>query len=270
VKDHLLAQLEGVDVLSRENIAREYLQVFLLRLLHQRGANAHLAFVGGTALRLLHRLPRFSEDLDFSRIDGVPGRFDPNASFRSVRRDLEDAGYRVSARAKSPGNVTQAWFRFEGLPAEAGWSRDPRVGLSIRVEADLRPPEGAGLETTLIQRFYPIALRHHDLPSLFAGKLHALLARPWPKGRDWYDLVWYLTEQRGLEPHLDFLGAALAQTGHHALRPSRWRSEVLARLRALDWSKVIDDVRPFLERPSDLDSLTPAAIEKLLRGSTGP
>lgn len=265
MKDHLIQQLEGVAPGGRENVAREYLQVYLLRLLHERGANAHLAFVGGTALRLLHRLPRFSEDLDFTRLDDAPTTFDPDELFRTLRADLEDAGYRVSARAKRPGHVAQAWYRFEGLPAEAGWSRDPRLGLSIRVEADLHPPAGAGVETTLVHRFFAIAVRHHDLPSLFAGKLHALIARPWPKGRDWYDLVWYLTAQQGLEPNLELLAAALAQTGHTSIEPATWRSALITRLRQLDWSKVLADVTPFVERPQDLDALTPEAIEKLLR-----
>lgn len=59
--------------------------------------------------------------------------------------------------------MANAFFRFVGLPRGMGWSRDPRVSLSIKLEIDLRPPEGAVLETRLVQRFFPIALRHHDL-----------------------------------------------------------------------------------------------------------
>lgn len=254
----LIYQMQQV---ARENLAREYLQIYLLRLLHERGTMEQLAFVGGTALRLLHRLPRFSEDLDFSR-EGRGG-LDLQELFRRITWDLEQAGYRMTVRGKQPGHVVQVWLRFDGLPAECGWTRDPRVGLSIRVEADLRPPSGARTETTLIQRFYPVALRHHDLASMFAGKVHALLARPWPKGRDWYDLVWYLTEKRGLVPNLVFLSNALAQTGHPPI-DGGWRGAVRTKLHQLDWQKVLSDVRPFLERASDLDQLSRDSIDKLL------
>lgn len=265
---HLLQQLEGLAPRARENPAREYLQVYVLRLLHERGAMANLAFVGGTALRLLYRLPRFSEDLDFSALPARGARsLSMEALFRGITSDLERAGYRMTVKGKQPRSVVQVWLRFDGLPAACGWNADPRVGLSLRVEADLHPPAGAHAETTLVQRFFPVALRHHDLPSLFAGKLHAILARPWAKGRDWYDLVWYLTERRGLEPNLEFLSNALAQTGHDEISAGQWRAAVLARMRSLDWAAVLADVRPFVERPSDLDLLARESVEKLLKGT---
>lgn len=264
---HLLQQLEGIAPKSRENVAREYLQVYVLRLLHERGAMANLAFVGGTALRLLYRIPRFSEDLDFSALP-ERGAKTPAMEplFRRVTADLEEAGYRMTVKGKQPRSVVQVWLRFDGLPEICGWSTDPRIGLSLRVEADLRPPGGARAETTLIQRFFPIALRHHDPASLFAGKLHAILARPWAKGRDWYDLVWYLTEMRGLEPNRELLSNALAQTGHRAIDANDWRAAVLAKLATLDWNAVLADLRPFVERPSDLESLSRDGVAGLLRG----
>lgn len=265
MKSHLLQQLEGLAPAARESPAREYLQVYLLRLLHERGAFESLAFGGGTALRLLYRLPRFSEDLVFSVLPDR-GRVVPEMEdlFRELTSDLERAGYRMTVRGKQPRGVASVWLRFDGLPAECGWSRDPRIGLSIRAEVDLRPPKGAVAETTLVQRFFPVAIRHHDLPSLFAGKLHAILARPWAKGRDWFDLVWYLTERRGLEPNPTLLANALDQTGHESLRRGDWRAAVQERLRTLDWNAVLSDLRPFVERPSDLAQLDRALVAKLL------
>lgn len=268
MKAHLLQQLEPLAPAARENPAREYLQVYLLRLLHERGAFESLAFIGGTALRVLYRLPRFSEDLDFSAHPD-PGRSVPEMEglFRNLTADLERAGYRMTVRGKQPRGVASVWLRFDGLPAECGWSRDPRIGLSIRAEVDLRPPKGAVTETTLVQRFFPVAIRHYDRPSLFAGKLHAILARPWAKGRDWFDLVWYLTEQRGLEPNLDLLERALDQTGHAPLRRGDWRTAVRERLQALDWKAVLADLKPFVERPSDLAHLDRSIVAKLLEAT---
>lgn len=263
MKDHLLQQLRGAPPDQRRNLSREYLQIYLLRLMHEAGASSKVAFIGGTALRLLYRMPRFSEDLDFSATPRG-GPLDAEGLFRAMKRALELAGYAVTVKAKPRPPVVNAFFRFDGLPREGGWTTDPRLGLSIKVEADLAPPSGAKVETTLIQRFFPVALVHHDLASLFAGKLHALLARPHPKGRDWFDLVWYLTEQRGLLPNLPLLANALAQTGHRGLAAPRWREHVRARLHALDWGLVIRDLKPFVEREADLEQLSPALIEKLL------
>lgn len=269
MKDHLLQSVALAAPEARRDVAREYLQLYLLRLLHQRGALARLDFLGGTALRLLHRLPRFAEALAFSAVDTAAwaaGR-GPETLLRPLRRDLERAGYAVSVKAKQPRSAVAAFFRFDGLPAECGWTRDPRIALSLELEIDTNPPAGATSSTTLIQRFYPIAIRHHDLPSLFAGKLHALLTRPWTKGRDWCDLVWYLTEHPGLEPNLRFLAAALRQSGHDDCT-DRWRPALRERLSGLDWSQVLDDVRPFVERQSDLEHLDPKLVDKLL--ATGP
>jgi predicted nucleotidyltransferase component of viral defense system len=261
VKGHLLSLVAELPREARRNLAREYLQVYLLRLLHEAHAHAGLVFQGGTALRLLHRLPRYSEDLDFST-EGSP--LDLESVFAGVGRGLAAAGYRVATRVRTERNVKHALYRFESLPRDIGWSTDPRVALSIKLEVDTAPPTGATIETSLVQRWFPVALRHHDLPSLLAGKVHALLARPYAKGRDWYDLVWYLTEHRDLEPNLLLLGNALRQTGHDATLARDWRHAVRKRLGTLDWKVVAEDVAPFLERSSDLAQLDPALVRKLL------
>lgn len=107
-------------------------------------------------------------------------------------------------------------------------------------------------------------MRHYDLPSLLAGKLHAILAQRWVKGRDWFDLVWYLTEQKGLEPNLELLENALRQTKTSAMPREGWRAAVLRRLKTLDWKAVVADLRPFVERQSDLEVLSKEAVHKLL------
>jgi predicted nucleotidyltransferase component of viral defense system len=265
MKDHLLQTVLAQPVEQRSNLAREYLQLYLLRLMHDAGSTGDLELVGGTALRLLHRLPRFSEELDFCR-EPLPKRakFDASRLFDTIGRGLSKAGYDVTVKAEPDRTVANAFFRFQGIPRQAGWSRDPHIALSIKVEVDLRPPKGAGVETTLVQRFFPVSLRHYDLPSLFAGKLHAILARRWVKGRDWFDLVWYLTERKGLEPSLSLLENALKQTKTAALPREGWRAAVKRRLETLDWKAVVSDLRPFVERQSDLELLSKQAIHKLL------
>jgi predicted nucleotidyltransferase component of viral defense system len=268
VKDHLLQIVGEKPAEERRNLAREYLQVYMLRLMHEIGAHYLLGFLGGTALRLLHRLPRFSEDIDFSLAMGEreqQAAFEPEQMFRKLLHRLELAGYQVSAKMKTRHAVVSAMYRFAGLPRLLGWSPDPRIALSIKVEVDTNPPSGARVESTLIQRFFPIALRHYDLPSLFAGKLHAVLTRSYTKGRDWFDLAWYLTELQGLDPNFELLQNALDQTGNSHIAAVQWRHKVRDRLRQLDWLQVLADIEPFVERTTDLDQLDPTLLDKLLR-----
>jgi hypothetical protein len=243
----------------------------MLRLLHTAEAYRHIAFLGGTALRVLYDLPRFSEDLDLSAAPARPSKagevqLDIHWLWKRLASDLQKAGYTVQIKQRSEKAVANAFFRFQGLPKDLGFSRDPRLGLLINVEIDRQPPAGAGIETTLVQRPFPIALRHHDLPSLFAGKLHAILCRPYTKGRDWFDLAWYLTARRGLQPNLDLLASALKQT-RTSIDASTWREAVRTRLRSLKWAEVEADLRGFLQRPDDLEQIRPEIIEKALDSS---
>ncbi|HEV2124301.1 MAG TPA: nucleotidyl transferase AbiEii/AbiGii toxin family protein [Chloroflexota bacterium] len=138
--------------------------------------------------------------------------------------------------------------------------------LAVKVEVDTRPPAGATLATALVRRHVVLRLQHHDRASLLAGKLHALLQRPYAKGRDVYDLVRYLSDPQWPAPNLTLLNNALRQTGwsDDEATPEHWRRLVRERLLALPWEQVIADVRPFLERSSDIDLLSREQVLALL------
>jgi hypothetical protein len=111
---------------------------------------------------------------------------------------------------------------------------------------------------------------HHDKASLLAGKLHAILNRPWTKGRDLYDLAWYLADRTWPTPNLKLLNAALAQTAWKGaiLTATNWRNEIRKRMKTLDWERARADVRPFLERQRDLDLVSEEVLGKLLTGQS--
>ena len=131
---------------------------------------------------------------------------------------------------------------------------------------DTNPPKGAGLETDLVRRYIPLNLQHHDRPSLLAGKLHAILQRDYAKGRDLYDLMWYLSDPNWPEPNLDLLQNALIQTSWKGPQPTpeNWRGLIFNRLKTMDWSAALADVRPFLERSGEIDLLTLENLGRLL------
>lgn len=174
--------------------------------------------------------------------------------------------YEVRLRVRDEHPVHGAFVRFPGVLNEIGLSPHPSEVLAIRIEVDTRPPAGAATETTLVRRHETLRLFHHDRASLLAGKLHAILQRPYAKGRDVYDLIWYLSDPEWPPPSLSLLNAALAQTGWSgdAVTPETWRTAIANRMEALDWPPIVADVAPFLERTADVDLLTRGSVMKLL------
>ena len=247
----------------RRNALREHLQAFIMRSLHESEASRALAFVGGTALRFLENLPRFSEDLDFSRIGS--DEYDPVRWLGKLKRDLHLSGFDSTVRWIDRQPLQVAWIRTSSLLAEAGLSGHQEQKLSIKIEIDTRPPAGAALQRSVVTRHFTFVIRHHDLPSLMAGKLHALLTRGHPKGRDWFDLVWYRSRRPPVEPNVPFLQHALDQTRGAASPPAAdWRRLLRARLADIETGALARDVEPFLERPTDAGLLDRANLEAVL------
>jgi predicted nucleotidyltransferase component of viral defense system len=245
------------------NLLREYLQALVLRSFHECEAFRPLAFVGGTALRFLHGLPRFSEDLDFSVVsaEGYEGK----QWMAKVKRDLALAGLDPQVTWNDRKVVHTGWIRLPGLLHEAGLSAMPDEKLAIKVEIDTRPPDGARCERRIVTRHVTFLVQYFDLPSLLAGKLHAVLARRYAKGRDWYDLMWYLSHRPPVDPNVALLQHALDQTqgiGRHDA--ASWRELVRQRAASLDTEAIARDVRPFLERPQDAALLTQENLIELL------
>ncbi len=270
MKDYLLelvSKQSGYN--AKLNAMREYLQAYTLRIMHDEGLFRTTAFLGGTALRFLHDLPRFSEDLDFSLAKEKDHQF--SGLIRKVKEELVLAGYNVTATYNEEKTVCSSFVKFEGLMYEAGISPLKSQKFSIKIEIDTNPPEGAVLKTDIINKFFPISFLSYDLPSLFAGKIHALLSRRYTKGRDFFDLGWYLSKWKGLAPNLTLLENALKQTGWQGEIPSEetWRVLLGKVVQDTDWKKVKQDVENFLENPRDLEILTKENILGLLSVESG-
>lgn len=245
------------------NAMREYLQALVLRSFHESEAFRSLAFVGGTALRFLHGLPRFSEDLDFSLVSA--DRYAGQVWMAKVKRDLALAGFSPEVTWNERKTVHTGWVRLHGILHEAGLSSLANEKLAIKVEVDTRPPGGGHCERQIVTRHLSFLLQYHDLPSLMAGKIHALLTRRYAKGRDWYDLVWYLSQRPPVAPNLALLENALAQTqGGDRPAARDWMQTVRNRLLKIDVEALADDVGPFLERPQDAALITRENLLALL------
>ena len=268
MKDFLVGLVAGKDALAARNVAREYLHARILGGLQRAGAMSTVAFHGGTALRFLYAIPRYSEDLAFA-LEGNTAQYDFRRYLRDLQSEFAAEGYQVSMKVNDKQVndkrvVHSAFVQFTGLLFELGQTPHRNENLSIKIEVDTRPPAGATLTTTVIRRYVTLQLQHHDPATLLAGKLHAVLQRPYPKGRDLYDLLWYLSDPKWPLPNTAMLNNALAQSnwlGSH-VDATNWTTIVQQRLEKLDWTKIEADVRPFLERPVDLELLT---LENLTR-----
>ncbi len=267
MKERLRELLRGAGVgPAARNLAREFLQASILAALQRAGAMVPLAFQGGTALRFLYSIRRYSEDLDFS-LERTGVGYDFHAYLEAVRADLRREGYDVDlARVSERRAVHSGFVRFPGLLHELGLSGHHEEALSVKLEVDTRPPSGAVLETAVVRRHELLRIQHHDRASLLAGKLHAILQRPYPKGRDFYDLIWYLSDRTWPPPNLALLNNALAQTGWTSapLTETSWAAAVRARLRSVRWEVLAADVRPLLESAEDRALLTRETITSLL------
>ena len=252
MKEHLKALASALPPQPARNLAREYLQSRILAAMQGAGAMNALAFQGGTCLRFLFGLPRYSEDLDFA-LEGERRRYSLPRYLQAVRAALAREGYRVELRVREHRAVHSGWVRFPGLLHELGLSPLPAQALAIKIEVDTQPPPGAGTEVRLVRRHVTLRLFHHDRASLLAGKLHAVLQRGYTKGRDLYDLIWYLSDPDWPAPNLRMLNAALEQSGGRGepMTEDSWRPTLRRHVGTLDWQGGANDVRPFLENPDD-------------------
>lgn len=264
MKEVALALARAVnDPAQRLNLLREYLQACALRSLHESEAFQQLVFLGGTALRFLYELPRFSEDLDFSLANA--SGYQPRRWLEKMKRDLSLAGFNVSVNWNERKTVHVAWIRVAAILKSVGLAEMAGQKLSIKLEIDTRPPAGGVAQTMPVNRHFLFVLRHYDRASLMAGKVHALATRRYAKGRDWFDLLWYRALRPAVEPNLALLQNAFDQTrGTNAVIADNWKQLLRARLETISANALQEDVAPFLERPQDARLITIEHLRSVL------
>lgn len=260
--------------IQARNKTREYLQARILGMLQKAGAMIPLAFQGGTALRFLYSSARYSEDLDFA-LEQSRSRYSLRSYLELIRNEFKAEAYDIELKISDKKAIHSAFIKFGGLLYELGLSPRRNEVISVKIEVDTNPPKGAILSTTVVRRYVTLHLQHHDRGSLLAGKLHAVLQRSYVKGRDLYDLLWYLSDPDWPSPNLVLLNNALQQTTWRGspLNEYNWQQAVADRIAAVKWDRVLADVSPFLDQTADHGLLTCENLLKLLgenRTKTSP
>ncbi len=262
IKSIVNKKLSADDNLNR---VREYIQAYFLYIIYRKKYYQDMVFTGGTALRFIYQIRRFSEDIDFS-LSAKVKQIDFNEMMRDIAREFKLAGYAIEIKTKTQAAVNSALLKFSGILFETGLSPLKDEKLLIKVEVDSRPPAGGIEAHTMITAPFMFYILHYDLASLFAGKVHALLCREYVKGRDWYDLIWYLSKFKNIEPNFIMLNNAMVQTCEKPVQftQENWKTEIIKVVKTLDWVKVRNDVRRFLEEPDEIELLMPETFINLL------
>ena len=264
----ILATYEVRSVEGSLRALREVMQEVALLGLWRSKFFEKAAFYGGTALRVLYGLDRFSEDLDFSLLTKGE-EFDLADYSSALKKELASFGFAVEieGRAKPVSAAIQSAFlkadtRTQMITVEFDKDLIQQVPrnqvLKIRLEVDIDPPPGFRTEIRYLLRPVPFSIRTFSLPDLFAGKMHAVLCREWKsrvKGRDWYDLVWFAAYHPEL--HRAHLEQRMRQTGHWTgpapLTAGDLRDLITKRIDKVDIEQIRHEVEPFVKDAAALE-----------------
>ena len=246
---------------------REILQAIALLGLWRGKFFQKAAFYGGTSLRILYDLDRFSEDMDFSLLTPMED-FDLSGYGKYIIKETQAFGFdvkfdRVEKAHESP--VMSAFLKADTRKQMLLFQAEEDIlnavpkgkTLKIKIEIDTDPPGDFNTETRYLLQPIPFAVRVYALPDLFAGKMHAMLFRNWKsrvKGRDWYDFVWYTANHPEL--HLKHLENRMIQTGYwkegQELTENIFQELLINRINTLRIDEIRKEVEPFVTKPANL------------------
>ena len=236
------------------NALKEIYQEIALAGLARSNFFKQAAFQGGTALRIVHGLQRFSEDLDFVLLK-EDSAFKWELYLKAIALEFKSFGVEITLkdRKEAKGAIKTAFLKedsfarilelkFDRLPS------DEQI-INVKLEVDTHPPEGSQFENAFLIYPYPFSLLLQDPPSLFASKCHALLCRPYEKGRDWFDFLWYLSKKTTINPFL--LKNALYQAGPYKGQQihfdKAWLIDAFEKkIKSLNWNAAKRDIINFL------------------------
>lgn len=255
---------------------REIMQDIALAGLSRTGFFEKAAFYGGTALRIFYGLDRFSEDLDFSLLAVEPD-FSLGKYQDAIVEEFKALGMEVSIREKQKTNKNNIESAF--LKSETVWkelvleSVIPQNGLNqvanikIKIEIDREPPLGFETEEKLLLKPISFYVKCLTLPNLFAGKMHALLFRKWKnnvKGRDWYDMEWYI--KKAIPLNLSHFAIRAKDSGDwkkDTITGEEFRQLLSKKIETVKMDYVINDIKRFIKDPSMLDIWSPQYFHDL-------
>ena len=252
--DEKLETYHSNTVEDEDHALKEILQEIALYGLASADFFDKAIFHGGSALRIVYNLPRFSEDLDFLLKKPDP-HFKWEPYMDAIIATCKQYGVHPEIIDKSRVNnaVKKMFLKDDsiGKMIDLSFVHHPGRKLTIKFEIDTNPPLGSNVDVKFLEFPLDYSIITQDLGSSFAGKCHALLCRGYIKGRDWYDFTWYVA--RKISPNFVFLENALDQQGpwvnqRNSVTPAWFFDVMQQRIKQIDWNKAAKDVAPFLNK----------------------
>ena len=242
--------------LEEEQAIREITQEIVLAGLSRTDFSKIAAFHGGTCLRIFYGLNRFSEDLDFM-LKKSQTNFTLEPFLKNLTLELKAYGYEfeIIDRSNINTNVKKAFLKNSSLGKILMFNHIGKNGyarkIKIKIEVDQNPPQGSHFESKFFDFPFIFSTTLQDLPSLFAGKIHALLSREYTKGRDWYDFLWYTG--RNILINFEFLSSALNQIGPWENKNittdlNLCISNLKEKIMSINWEEIKNDMLPFVKK----------------------
>jgi len=252
---------------DHENALKEIIQEVVLLGLWRSKFYEKAVFYGGSALRILYKLDRFSEDLDFSLIQPEKN-FNIKKYLSAVKSELELWGFEASTEEKNEKNestIDSAFIKVNTLihllKIDLNLKTHKNAVMKIKLEIDQDPATGFNSEFKYHLHPIPFTIKTMALPSLFAGKMHALICRTRKtniKGRDWYDLIWFV--KNNIPCDLYYLKNKMVQTNHIDLSENLTKEKLVEliseKIKEVDFNLAKKDVEPFLKNSGQRDELS--------------
>lgn len=245
---------------------REIMQEITLAGLYRASFFEKSAFYGGTALRIFYGLDRFSEDLDFTLLDSYSD-FSLTKYLKSIENEFSSLGLQVSIKEKEKSiksEIESAFLKTETIWKELilentipGLGIEQKPNIKVKIEVDTKPPLGFSTEDKLLVKPFSFYVKCLSIQDLFAGKMHALIFRKWQKnvkGRDWYDLEWYI--KKGYQMNLNhFILRALDSNDlkDKNLTKAEFLIMVHQRIEDVDLNMAKSDIIRFIRTPETLE-----------------
>ncbi|MFH2105402.1 MAG: nucleotidyl transferase AbiEii/AbiGii toxin family protein [Parcubacteria group bacterium] len=237
--------LNKVEPEQKKNFMREYFQTLILKLIYGSKFNQTVSFMGGTCLRICYDLARFSEDLDFNL---TSKKFKFSEMLDYLETELTQLGFKVDIKGKDEKVVYKGFIRISDVLDKYKIFPHKNEKLSIKLEIDSQPPQNYNNETNIIAKYgYNFVIKNADLPSLMAGKINACFNRGYYKGRDFYDLVWYLNHK--ITPNFKLLREFNFAINDQATLVDYLQGEI----KKIDIAVIVKDVYPFLENEEEIE-----------------
>lgn len=257
VFDQMVARYEVNSNDDYKNAVHEVMQQIALAGLYRGGFFNVSAFYGGTTLRIFHGLNRFSEDLDFSLLQ-PNNKFNLEIYFDSIIKEFKLLGREITIEKKNKSinsNIESAFLKEETTIYNLRFKTEK--SLKIKLEVDINPPLGFSTEQKLLLLPFSFMTNCYTLPSLFAGKMHAMLYRSWQnrvKGRDWYDFEWYVRNNIPLDfEHFCKRCQQFNPSESTHLTPDIFRNLLKEKIAKTDLNMVKLDVKPFLKTQEEIE-----------------